>query len=66
MTSTYDDWELGLGLRIDKWENESTNLDSGFSSGQKETEILPKLSLTRFREDGSIVYFTASKGYDPG
>ena len=32
MTSTYDDWELGLGLRIDKWENESTNLDSGFSS----------------------------------
>ena len=49
MTSTYDDWELGLGLRIDKWENESTNLDSGFSSTKKETEILPKLSLTRFR-----------------
>ncbi len=66
MTSTYDDWELGLGLRIDKWENESTNLDSGFSSGKKETEILPKFSLTRFREDGSIVYFTASKGYEPG
>ena len=66
MTSTYDDWELGLGLRIDKWENESTNLDSGFSSGKKETEILPKLSLTRFRDDGSIVYFTASKGYEPG
>ena len=66
MTSTYDDWELGLGLRIDKWENESTNLDSGFSSGKKETEILPKLSLTRFRDNGSIVYFTASKGYEPG
>ena len=66
MTSTYDDWELGLGLRIDKWENESTNLDSGFSSGKKETEILPKFSLTRFRDDGSIVYFTASKGYEPG
>ena len=66
MTSTYDDWELGLGLRIDKWENESTNLDSGFSSDKKETEILPKLSLTRFRDDGSIVYFTASKGYEPG
>ena len=66
MTSTYDDWELGLGLRIDRWENESTNLDSGFSSGKKETEILPKLSLTRFRDDGSIVYFTASKGYEPG
>ena len=66
MTSTYDDWELGLGLRIDKWENESTNLDSGFSSDKKETEILPKLSLTRFRDNGSIVYFTASKGYEPG
>ena len=66
MTSTYDEWELGLGLRIDKWENESTNLDSGFSSGKKETEILPKLSLTRFRDNGSIVYFTASKGYEPG
>ena len=66
MTSTYDDWELGLGLRIDRWENESTNLDSGFSSGKKETEILPKLSLTRFRDNGSIVYFTASKGYEPG
>ena len=66
MTSTYDDWELGLGLRIDKWENESTNLDSGFSSGKKATEILPKLSLTRFRDNGSIVYFTASKGYEPG
>ena len=66
MTSTYDDWELGLGLRIDKWENESTNLDSGFSSTKKETEILPKLSLTRFRDNGSIVYFTASKGYEPG
>ena len=66
MTSTYDDWELGLGLRIDRWENESTNLDSGFSSDKKETEILPKLSLTRFRDNGSIVYFTASKGYEPG
>jgi iron complex outermembrane receptor protein len=66
MTSTYDDWELGLGLRIDKWENESTNLDTGFSSTKKETEILPKLSLTRFRDNGSIVYFTASKGYEPG
>ena len=66
MTSTYDDWELGLGLRIDKWENESTNLDTGLSSSKNDTEVLPKLSLTRFREDGSIVYFTASKGYEPG
>ena len=66
MTTSFDEWELGLGLRIDKWENESTNLDSGLSSDKSDTEILPKFSLTRNREDGSIVYFTASKGYEPG
>ena len=66
MTTNYDDWELGLGIRIDRWENESTNLDTGLSSDKSDTEILPKLSLTRFRDDGSIVYFTASKGYEPG
>lgn len=66
MTRTYDDWELGLGLRIDRWENESTNLDTGLSSDKKDTEILPKFSLTRLREDDSIIYLTISKGYEPG
>ncbi len=65
-TSLDDEWELGLGLRVDRWENESTNLDSGLSSDKNDTEILPKLSLSRVGEDGSLVYFTASQGYEPG
>ncbi len=67
MTTALDEaWELGLGLRIDRWKNESTNLDSGLSSDKSDTEILPKLSLSRSGDNGSIVYFTVSQGYEPG
>ncbi len=66
---TYDmdnDWEIGLGGRIDKWENNTDNLDSGLSGSQGDTEFLPRISLTKNRPDGSIIYFTGSMGYEPG
>ena len=60
-----EDWELAAGLRIDRWRNESANLDSGITSKRKATEVLPRASLTR-RFDNSIAYATIARGYEPG
>ena len=60
-----DGWELAAGLRIDRWRNESANLDSGIASKRKSTEVLPRASLSR-QFDNSIVYATIARGYEPG
>jgi iron complex outermembrane receptor protein len=65
-TYSWTGWELGVGLRIDQWRNESENLDSGISSDQKKTEVLPRLSLIRWLPGGSMAYGTFSMGYEPG
>ena len=65
---SYDlgDWDLGLGLRMDKWKNESLNRDLGIAAQQEDTELLPRLSLTRWFSENAMVYGLASWGYEPG
>ena len=65
-TYSWDDWEVGLGLRVDRWKNESENLDTGISSSQDDTEILPRFSLTRWLNEETMVYLTIALGYEPG
>ncbi len=65
-----DTWRYDFGLRVDKWEEDEDNLDSAtngaiHSGVVNDTEVLPRLSITKSLED-SIVYFTSSKGYEPG
>lgn len=65
-TYSWDSWEASLGVRVDKWENESKNLDTGISSDQDDVEILPRFSLTRSLGEDAMVYFTFAMGYEPG
>ena len=60
-----DDWDLGFGARIDKWENDSANLDTGSYGSADDTEFLPKISLTKNLDNG-IFYASASIGMEPG
>jgi len=66
ITYEFNDWELGLGLRVDQWKNESKNLDVNLESGLKETEVLPRASISRWLSDESMVYATIAFGYEPG
>ena len=61
-----NDMELGFGLRIDRWENSSSNLASGLSSDKSHTEVLPRFSVSKTLDDDSMLYFTAAQGYEPG
>jgi len=61
------DLEWGGGIRVDKWEVETTNRQSQLSGRQSETEFLPRLSLTYFLDDsGNNLYATISRGFEPG
>ena len=62
----WETWELDLGLRIDRWSNATDNLDTGISSSQKDVEVLPRISLTKWLSEQSMVYATYAKGYEPG
>jgi iron complex outermembrane receptor protein len=60
-------WELGGGVRVDRWEADVTNRASGLSGKQEETEFLPRASIAYFIGDsGSNVYATAAQGFEPG
>ena len=64
-------WELGLGLRIDRWESEEENFNAEFqgdnhSASKDDVEVLPKLSVTRHLNENAIAYLTVSKGFEPG
>ena len=61
-----EEWEFGLGLRVDQWKNKSLNLDVNLSSGLKETEVLPRASITRWLNEDSMMYATIALGYEPG
>ena len=37
------DWDLGFGARIDKWENDSANLETGYYGSANDTEFLLNL-----------------------
>ncbi len=61
------DFEIGGGVRVDRWKVYTLNRDSGFDGTQAKTEFLPRLSLSYYLDDsGSNIYATASKGFEPG
>ena len=71
LTYTINDWEIGIGARIDRWEEEEDNLDAEtngaiHSAKIDATEFLPRISVSRHVGDDSMFYFTASQGYEPG
>ena len=63
---SWEDWELDVGIRVDRWKNKTDNFDTGISSSQDAVEVLPRASLTRWVTESSMVYFTYAKGYEPG
>ena len=66
LTYAFDEaWELAVGLRVDRWKNESENLDSGIASNREATEVLPRASLTR-QFDNGLAYAAIARGYEPG
>jgi iron complex outermembrane receptor protein len=65
-TYSWEAWELSVGARVDRWENETDNLDTGISSDADDVEFLPRVSLARFINDDHMVYFTLAEGYEPG
>ena len=71
ITYDWNDWEFGAGVRVDRWESEEINYNVGepgnsHRASRDETEVLPRLSITRNFDNGSIAYFTAAQGYEPG
>lgn len=62
----WDDWTLDAGLRLDRWSNETANLQSTVSSEKDGVEILPRVSLTRWLAGDTMAYFTYAAGYEPG
>lgn len=80
-TASYrrDNWEFGFGARIDKWRADTLDRNrdywvtvTGFYPNyenylhQGDTEILPKASLSYFTEDGSLLYASFARGFEPG
>ena len=82
LTASYrvdDNWELGIGARLDKWNADTLDYDRdywvtflGFYPNyenyqeQGGTEFLPKASISYFTEDGSHLYFSYARGFEPG
>ena len=68
VTYDLDQWEVALGIRIDQWKNKSLNfgLDTPLASSLKETEVLPRGSVTRWLDDDNMIYATVALGYEPG
>ncbi len=66
MTYTIDDWEWGVGLRVDEWENKTVNRDAQIANDQGDTELMPRLSLTRWLSEEAMLYGLVAWGYEPG
>ena len=63
----WDKVELAGGVRVDRWESNRSNRDSGISGNQSETEILGRASLAYFSDDErSMFYGLISQGFEPG
>lgn len=65
-------FELGLGLRVDKWTYDTLDRNAGlYATGipylkQGGTEVMPKASLSYFTNGGTHIYANYAKGYEPG
>ena len=68
VTYDFEEWEVALGIRVDRWKNKSLNfaLDPPISGGLEETEVLPRGSVTRWLNDDNMIYATIAFGYEPG
>ncbi|MYE83368.1 MAG: TonB-dependent receptor [Gammaproteobacteria bacterium] len=66
LSYTIDEWEWGLGLRVDEWENKTVNRDAQIANDQGDTEIMPRLSLTRWLSEEAMLYGLIAWGYEPG
>ncbi|TDJ67877.1 MAG: TonB-dependent receptor [Proteobacteria bacterium] len=62
----WNDFEIAAGFRVDRWEAERTNRDSGVSGRQAKTELLGRASLAWYVNDRSMLYANASQGFEPG
>jgi outer membrane receptor protein involved in Fe transport len=63
----FGDWEVGAGVRIDRWDADVTNRASGISGQQDDVEFLLRASLAYFLGDeGSNFYANVSQGFEPG
>ena len=68
INATYDmgDWDLSFGLRADRWKNDTLRFSTNHTGSDSGTEILPRVSVTRWLSEDSMLYGTASRGYEPG
>ncbi|GEM_PF-340917 len=63
----WDSFEIAGGFRVDRWESERSNRDLGIASGQSDTEVLGRGSISYFFDDDrSMVYALVSQGFEPG
>jgi iron complex outermembrane receptor protein len=68
VNATYDlgEWELSLGLRGDHWNNDTTRFSTAHEANEGATEFMPRVSVMRWLDEGSMLYGTFSRGYEPG
>ena len=59
-------WELSVGLRGDRWQNDTFRFSTNHRAVDGATELLPRVSLTRWLSDSSMLYGTMAQGYEPG
>ena len=59
--------EIGGGVRVDHWEFDANNRDSGTTGSQSNTEVLGRASISMFFDDDrSMAYALFSQGFEPG
>ncbi len=68
INATWDtgQWDLGVGLRVDRWDNDTLRFSTNHTGSASGTEVLPRVSVTRWLSEESMLYATVSRGYEPG
>ncbi|KRP18188.1 MAG: hypothetical protein ABS23_09785 [SAR92 bacterium BACL16 MAG-120619-bin48] len=66
VTIEMGEWEMALGLRLDRWKAEREAVDIGHRASQSDTQILGNFSVTKTLSDDAIGYFSVAQGYEPG
>ena len=64
-------WSIDFGVRADSWENSMQVVDIETNGKIVDnmidgTEVMPRLSISRALNNDSMLYMTASQGYEPG
>ena len=66
VTVDLGEWEIALGLRLDRWKAEREAVDIGHKASQSDTQVLGNFSMTKTISDDAIGYFSVAQGYEPG